>query len=714
MSAFHPLLLAPTLASLLGGVLGTMVGARPGTLRQQHWGALAAVTAAGVASTALGAEYLSSGTTGGVAITGLGGLVGAAVTGRVLSDGSTARRRRTRERPDSDAPALGWPLRVAVCVAVAAVATGAAAVGLALAAVVALVLLAAVSLTRRGWPVSTAFFTVALVVSAAEVVGGRIVLSPLGRVGDPVPTVLVAAVTVAPLLIHLVDRRTWTGLVHRVGLLDAAAALVAVAAGRSWWATYAGLRDSQIISQLQRLGEDNASHLMMLMSTRASGTTLGGSPRSLEINSGFAGYFPGGSLWQAAVGALLPDLSVARLYAVSMGLLIALVAGAAASVAALVRQRVVGLTALAVVVVGIVGSRATLAMYEIGFPGQLLVAALLVGALALVLAESRSRRGDWVVLVGLGLRALATWWTWNLAAPIFLPPAAVLVWQRLRRTVPLPPRLLQGALAAGVLLLAVGVLVEHSRITETLDKLSLEGGVFRAIPFWFALGLGLGLPIAYRVLHRQEPASARALVLAMSAATFGLMMWQIARTGTVTYYSYKLEYLTLAVGWGAGALAVATVVSRVEVRWPLPVRVATAAAALVCVPALVAWPAQSYQDWLTARTVAGPDSPTTCAVEQAHDARGSIVLATGFGEKLANYLTTRAMDVGARNNDSNPFWTPILYDGPTAWPWQKASRPVVLVQGPTATPEETAAIVAAAAAQGVTVEVDSHRCTADG
>lgn len=656
----------------------------------------------------------ASGTTGGVAITGLGGLVGAAVTGRVLSDGSTARRRRARERREAKAPALGWPVRIAVCVAVAAIATGAAAIGLALVAMVGLLLLAAVSLTRRGWPVSTAFFTVALVVSAAEVVVGRVVLSQLEQVGDPVPTVLVAAVVVAPLLIHLVDRRTWTGLVHRAGLVDAAAVLVAVAAGRSWWATYDGLSDSQVVSQLQRLGEDNASHLMMLMSTRASGTSLGASAESLEINSSFANYFPGGSLWQAAVGALLPDLSVTRLYAVSTGLLIALVAGAAISVAALVRQRLSGLTALAVVVVGVVGSRATLAMYEIGFPGQLFVAGLLVAALALVLAESRPRRGDWVVLVGLGLLGLATWWSWNLAAPVFLAPFLVLVWQRLRRTVTLPPRALQVAIPAGAVVLALAVLVERGRITETLDKLSLEGGVFRAIPFWFALGLGLGLPIAYRVLHRQEPASARALVLAMSAATFGLMMWQIARTGTVTYYSYKLEYLTLAVGWAAGALAVATVVSRVEVRWPLAVRAGVAVAALACVPALVAWPAHSYQDWLTARSVEGPDPLTTCAVEQADDERGSIVIATGFGEKIANYLTTRAMDVGARNNDSTPFWTPILYDGPTAWPWQTATRPIVVVQGPDATPEETAAIVDAAAAQGVTVEVDSHRCTAAG
>ena len=68
--------------------------------------------------------------------------------------------------------------------------------------------------------------------------------------------------------------------------------------------------------------------------------------------------------------------------------------------------------------------------------------------------------------------------------------------------------------------------------------------------------------------------------------------------------------------------------------------------------------------------------------------------------------------VGARNNASKPFWTPILYDAPASWPWYAAgTRRVVLVQGPIATDEETAGIVASAAAQDIQVDVAPHRCT---
>src|SRR5205085_8522868 len=151
MSAFHPLLLAPTVAALLAGVLGTLVGARPVTLRQLLWGAMAATAGAGVAAAALGGEYLGSGTTGGTAIAAIGGLVGAAVAGRILSDSPMAGRRRRRgdRAAVADAPRPGWPVRVAVCVVVAGVAIAVAGVGAAPAAVGGLVLRAAAWLTRR-------------------------------------------------------------------------------------------------------------------------------------------------------------------------------------------------------------------------------------------------------------------------------------------------------------------------------------------------------------------------------------------------------------------------------------------------------------------------------------------------------------------------------------------------------------------------------------
>jgi hypothetical protein len=68
------------------------------------------------------------------------------------------------------------------------------------------------------------------------------------------------------------------------------------------------------------------------------------------------------------------------------------------------------------------------------------------------------------------------------------------------------------------------------------------------------------------------------------------------------------------------------------------------------------------------------------------------------------------MDVPARNNESKVFWTPILYDAPASWPWQQATRPVVLVRGPEATPESTAAVVSAAEESGVDATVARRAC----
>jgi hypothetical protein len=147
-----------------------------------------------------------------------------------------------------------------------------------------------------------------------------------------------------------------------------------------------------------------------------------------------------------------------------------------------------------------------------------------------------------------------------------------------------------------------------------------------------------------------------------------------------------------------------------RVWWQALAAVAVAAT----LPLLLPWPAQSYNDWQVARGVAGADSGMTCAIEQAHKAHGDIVIATGFGEKLANYLTTKAMDVGAGDNDSKVFWRAILYDAPTTWPWDAATRPIVLVQGPQATPESTQALVDAAETQGITVTVADRSCGTPG
>jgi hypothetical protein len=605
---------------------------------------------------------------------------------------------------------MGWPVRVGVAVAIGVVAVLAAALGLGLPAVAVLLLLAAVSLTRRGWPLSTALFTVALTVSAAWIVLGNLVLSHLAVVGQPVGTVAVAALATCPLLIHLADRRTWVGAMRAGNLFDLAALLVAGLAAHSWLATFRGLSDNESVAHLQRLGEDNAAHMMMLHATTVSGTALGRSASSAAIANGFTGYFPGGSLWQAAIGALLPNLTDVRLYVVSTGVLFALLAGAASSIAAMTRCRWASIGALAVVVLGALGIRASLAMYEIGFPGQLLVACLLVAALALLLAENRVRRGSWIVVVVLLFYALAAWWTWNLVAPLFCVPVAVVVYQQLRARGPLSARALNLTVVAASVVFALGVLVEHARVSNALDELSIDGLVFRSVPIWFALGLCLGLPLAYRGLRRPEPAAARALVFGVAGGMLALMLWQLSQTGVIAYYSWKLEYLAFAVGWPAAAFGIARTIGKVEGRW-LPLWQGIGAVAVACsLPLLLPWPAQSYHDWQVTRGVAGASSATTCAIEQAHKQRGDIVIATGFGEQLTNYLTTKAMSVGVGNNDSRPFWLGILYDGPAAWPWSNAARPIVLVQGPDATSASTQAVVDAAATQGVDITVAARSC----
>jgi hypothetical protein len=557
---------------------------------------------------------------------------------------------------------------------------------------------------------TTAVFTLAICLSAVEVVASDVVLSRLSLVGHPVPTTAIAALLLAPLCIHLTSRSTWSGAIRRLSVLDAATVVVAVTAGWSWLTNYDGLRSSQIVSQLQRLGEDNAAHLMMLKSTMASGTALGRSAKSLEINSGFAGYFPGGSLWQSFIGALLPATSTPQLYVASTGLLIALLAGCASSIAATATTRLVGISALAVIASGVVGIRATLGMYEIGFPGQLLVACFMVAALSLLIVEHQMGRGAWLVIVALLVLACATWWSWNLAAPILCLPVAVLVYQYLRLWLPLPQRVFQYALIAAAVVGLLAVFVLRHRVVSTLDTLSTDGFVFRIIPFWMAFALLFGLPIAYRGARRRESMAVSALVLGMAGANIALLVWQLSRVGGATYYTFKLEYLTLALGWGVGALAVAMILSQLEAGWRLPIRIVAAIAAALLVPFLVVWPERSYHAWQVARGVAGPSPLTTCAVDVAQRYTGSIVLATGFGKPLDNYLVTKMMDVGANNNDSKPLWKGIIYDAPSTWPWYTAHRPVVLVQGPEATAEATAAVVDGAATQHIIVRIAPERC----
>ena len=84
---------------------------------------------------------------------------------------------------------------------------------------------------------------------------------------------------------------------------------------------------------------------MMLQATTVSGTGLGESEASLEINRSLAGYFQGGSLWQASVASVLPTDPSPLPYIATTAVLLGLLAGGATAVAAFVPARLGGFPA---------------------------------------------------------------------------------------------------------------------------------------------------------------------------------------------------------------------------------------------------------------------------------------------------------------------------------------------------------------------------------
>ena len=150
------------------------------------------------------------------------------------------------------------------------------------------------------------------------------------------------------------------------GLVDGAVVTVAATAGVTWWRLFDGLGQDAKVSQLMRLGEDNLSHLLMLRATQDSGDALGSTPASLASAARFAGYFTGSSAWQASVGDLAGTTTAPDAYVVSSCVLLALLAGLAAACATLVRParsvRLAPVAALGVLAVGVVATRASLAM----------------------------------------------------------------------------------------------------------------------------------------------------------------------------------------------------------------------------------------------------------------------------------------------------------------------------------------------------------------
>jgi hypothetical protein len=731
LSSLTPL--APVLAAFLGALLVVAVRLRQQTVTSAAWILWAGVVGGSIASLGLSAEWLNAGT-GGYVVSAVGGVAGAALMTMALMGLGGPRMWRDPEQPTS---ILAWwrserrsrwrrpdprgrslttvhslgtwvathPVACGVALLVAGTAVLFAVAGLGWVGVLLLLLVAAVGLTTFGWSVTTGFLVLAAISSALVVVASELLLTRFGWVGHAVPVTVLVAVFLLPLIARAGIGSTWSTALRRVDLLDVAVVTVAATAGLTWWNLLHGLGPDGLVAQLIRVGEDNLSHLIMLGATRDSGTVLGGSDASVAAAARFADYFTGSSSWQASVGGLVGSDSAPAAYLMSSVVLLAMLAGLAASVATLAaprrRPRLCGVTALGVVAVGVVATRATLAMYELGFPGQLLVATFVVVALLLLV-----RNGSPVVsLLVLALLALATWWTWSLAALVLAVPMAVLALQIVRRGRWVPDRVLASVIAVGAVVGVLGIVLKRARITAILDELNLEGAIFRGIPTWVAFLLVLALPLALQLGRRRVPLPATALVLSACVATLALASWQVVRVGTMTYYGYKLEYFVLALGWGIGSLSIATVVRRHEARSALAVRVGAAALAVVAAVPMVSWIDSNYQGWLTARGALGTDPAMVCAIGAARGLpEGSVAIATGFGEPISNYLTTRAMDVGTGNTGSSVLWGPILsVPDPATWPWVAVQAPIVIVEGPSATPEQTRSLLTASSAAGVSV-----------
>ncbi len=723
----------PGLAAVVGTLLVLAARARHQTLTSVAWVGWAGITGGTLANAALSAEWLGVGA-GGYVTGLLGGMAGAALmTASLLATAGPGIWRDTlhpRWRANDEwrmpdplggartvvRKAAEWISRrrvgaaagvTAVVVAVILTVTGTGWL-----AILLLLGCAAVGMAPRGWSPVAAFFVLASVESAVVVVASQLVLTRFDLVGHATPVTVLVALTVLPLLTRAASRDAWRCAGRNLTAVDAAAVAVAATAGLTWWRFLHDLGPDAAVSQLMRLGEDNLSHLIMLGAAQESGNVLGSTADSLASAARFDGYFTGSSSWQASVGGLVGADSAPAAYLVSSAVLLTMLAGLAASAGTLVGRRRSGrlrpLAALGVLAVGVVGTRASLAMYELGFPGQLLVATFFLAALA-VLVRNRSPIGSSALLV---LLCVATWWTWNLAALALAVPLGVLVLQQVRQSGWIPDRVLSALLATGAALFLVAALVKRTRIVAVLDELNLEGAIFRGIPSWVAFTVVLVFPLALLVRRRTVPLAASALVLATATATLALSSWQLARVGMMTYYGYKLEYFVLALGWAIGSLTVAAFVGRYEERLPLPVRaLATLLAAALAVP-LVSWTGDNYRGWLAARGALGADPTTVCALRTARGLPdGEVAVASGFGEPISNYLATRAMDIGTGTTTSSVLWGPILsVPDPATWPWAALQQAVVVVEGPTATPQQTSSILDAARTAGLAATVAAHSC----
>lgn len=714
--------IAPVLVAIVAGCTAL----RPAHLRRLDalaalgWAATGGLAGGLLVSAGLLHEFLGAGI-GGLAVAALAGAAAGRITvSAVLPPMGGAAPARPPEtaaaaapssvrRDDEREPASRlrpWALAVGavvVCVLLALL-------GSPLTAAVLLVLSAAVGLSAAGVPGAASLFLVLAAGSAGLVVVGEALLSPARLLGQPVATVSVLGLVLLPALLRATQRGAWRRAVASTGVVDLSAVVVAVVAGSAWATRFRALGEQGSVSQLTRLGEDNIVHLLLLRAVRETGAAIG-STRTSSLTSDFAAYFPGPSAWQASVAGLVPAWDHATAYVATTALLLAALAGAATSTAALWARQDDLLGALGVLVVGLVGARLLLALFEFGFPGQLLVGLLLVaGLLVCLLSPTSHPRLQVLVLL---LLLVASWRSWSLGAPVLLLPVLLVAARSVRRWPRFPHRWLAVA-AAGALLVAATAALLGGRVIGILDTLTLDGGIFRAVPWWCAFGVALALPLAARAARRPLPAPASALLLSAVGLALLLYSWQVMRTGAPTYYGYKLQYFLLVLGWAAlGLLVVARTRAAAEhlASAGTGLRLAGAGLAVAVATPLVAWPSDNHRAWLAARGVLGPDPGISCALA-ATDASGEVALALGYGSPLADYLATKSLIVVTGSDASRVLWRPVLdQTAPETWPWAELPGDLLVVPGPQEPGPQVREVVRAAERAGLEVSLASGCAT---
>ncbi len=480
---------------------------------------------------------------------------------------------------------------------------------------------------------------------------------------------------------------------------------------------------AEVVAQLSRLGEDNHVHLMLLDVTRSFSVAVGSTAASRQAAGSFADYFPGAGVVQSAVGGLMPGVSTPVLYAGTIAGGLALLGLGATALGGVAVTRVAGSdgaapvlprifaaygapAALVAMVVGLIGVRLALPMFELGFPGHLLATVWVVVTLAVLLDDPMQGggwRAGWALAVVVAL-VPASVWTWSLAAPVLAAPLPALMVLAVRSRRPVSMTLLVRGGLMLCILAGAAVALLRDPIVALLTTLSNDGPVFRAIPIGFSLATIVALPIGLALRRRPVPPGVTALLLTSGAATLLFATWHLMRLGALSYYTWKMQYLVLALGWAGSTLLLCAIADRAE-RGKVS-RALAGVIAVVLAVALVGWPGAGYRSWLQERAVLGADPAVACAVEVPTAASRASFLAVGFGSPLEDYLTTKALIAGAGRETSFAFWGPIIDQAPDElWPWSTARDGVVLVVGPAADPADVAALVAAGEAAGTEVDI---------